>query len=168
MAAALVLGGCSSPQSAPKAAEPQAGVAASTPAGKTMLGDEPASSPSAQAARDVVTRYFAAIDAHDYAAAYALWGNKGADTRGSLQQFKDGITEYSVYKPTVGEPTAIKSREGKQYILVTAAIDVKSRKTGRTAARSGTVMLSRSADPNETDPDKKDWRIWGTDIRKRH
>ncbi len=133
-----------------------------------LLGDEPATSPSAEAAKQVVTQYFALIDAGKYDDAYHLWGNGGADVRGTLKQFTDGIRAYSVYDAKVGEPTAIKSREGKQYILVTATLDVKLRRTGGTAARSGTVMLSRSADPKETAPDKKEWRIWGMDLRVKH
>lgn len=133
-----------------------------------MLGDEPASSPNALAARATVERYFKLIDARDYAAAYAMWGGKGADTRGTLEQFKASFAPYSAYVQKVGEPTAIKATDGKQYILVTATVDVRNRKTGKVAHRDGTVMLRRSADPAETDIDKKEWRIWGTDIRVHH
>ncbi len=163
---AIAMTACSSGNPPADNASPQ--MSAPTVADNSMLGDEPASSASAQAAKEVVTRYFALLDQHDYRAAYALWGNAGADTRGTLAQFAEGIKAYSVYDAKVGEPTAIKSRDGKQYILVTATIDVKSRKNGQTAARSGTVMLSRSADPEETAADKKEWRIWGTDIRVKH
>lgn len=130
-----------------------------------MLGAEPASSPSAVAARQTVERYFTLIDQKNYRDAYLLWGEQGGDTRGTLEKFEATFKPYSEYRQQVGEPTAIKVAEGKQYILVTATIDVKNRKTGKAAHREGTVMLRRSADPKETAPDKKDWRIWGTDIR---
>ena len=133
-----------------------------------MLGEEPATSPSAVQARQTVERYFKLIDAHKYGEAYLLWGDQGRDTRGSPEQFAATFAPYSEYRQTVGEPTAIKVADGRQYILVTATIDVKNKKSGKTAHREGTVMLRRSADPRETAPDKKEWRIWGTDIRVQH
>ncbi|MBY0304566.1 MAG: hypothetical protein K2W86_05380 [Sphingomonas sp.] len=161
---ALVVAGCSAPEGAANNQQMAKAPEAATP-GKKMLGDEPASSPSAIAAKETVDRYFSFIRAGDYDKAYVLWGDRGGDTRGTLKTFSDGFKIYSVFEPVTGEPTAIKMTDGKQYILVTATIDVKNRKKGTTAHREGVVMLRRSADPTETDPEKKEWRIWGVDIR---
>lgn len=158
--------GCTAKQDAAK--EQQKAKAAEAAATAKKPGEEPATSPNAMAAKAVVERYFKLIDAKDYAGAYVLWGDKGGDTRGTLEQFKAGFTPYSVYKPAVGAPTEIKVADGKQYILVTATIDVKNRKKGTTAHREGVVMLRRSMDPAEQDPEKKEWRIWGVDIRVQH
>lgn len=166
----LLVGGLSLAACSPDGAGPSAPAKpepAATSTGR-MLGDEPATSPAAAEARATVDRYFKLLDVGNYDAAYKLWGNRGADTRGTFEQFKASFAPYSEYRQQVGEATAIKATNGKQYILVTAIADVKNRKTGNTAHREGTVMLSRSADPAEVDPDKKEWRIWGTDIRVQH
>lgn len=163
---AFLLGACSG--GAPSANQAAGNASAPAVAPEPSPTTEPATSPNALAAKAVVERYFALIADRNYADAYRLWGNRGGDTRGTLKDFTDGITAYSVYQAKVGDPTMIKSQGGKQYILVETSLDVKARKTGRTAQRSGTMMLSRSADPAETDADKKEWRIWGMDVRTRH
>lgn len=138
---------------------------ASAPTASAQRGDEPATSPSAEAAREVVARYFAMIEAKDYAGAYRLWGNDGADAGGTLDVFEKSFAIYSKYEPIVGKPTEIHAREGMQYVLVEAKLHVENRKTGRTADRSGTVMLRRSANPDDPVKAKRDWQIWGVDLR---
>jgi hypothetical protein len=130
-------------------------------------GDEAADSPSAREARSVVERYFAAVTAKDFRAAHALWGNDGKDSGGSVDDLARSIAIYSRYEPEVGNPTAIRTRDGMQYVLVSAKLFVENRKTGNTASRDGNVMLRRSSNPTETDPTKREWRIWGIDLRVR-
>ncbi len=162
----LLATGCSGTDD--RAREQQKANAAAAAAAKKAPGEEPATSPAALEAKKTVEQYFKFIDAGDYRSAYLLWGDSGADTRGTLEQFAATFAPYSVHKSTVGTPTEIKVSDGKQYILVTGTIDVKNRKTGGTAHREGVVMLRRSANPAEAAPDKKEWRIWGVDIRVHH
>ncbi|MBA4772986.1 MAG: hypothetical protein H2054_07740 [Sphingomonas sp.] len=129
--------------------------------------DDRADSPSAREARLVVERYFAAIAAKDFRSAHALWGNNGKDSGGSADDLARTIAIYSRYEPEVGNPTAIRARDGMQYILVSAKLFVENRKTGNTASRDGNVMLRRSANPDDADIAKRDWRIWGIDLRVR-
>ncbi|MBY0519380.1 MAG: hypothetical protein K2P79_03015 [Sphingomonas sp.] len=138
---------------------------AALPAAAALRGDEPATSPSAVAARDTVARYFAMIDGKDYAGAYRLWGNDGADAGGTIDDFKKTFAIYSKYEPIIGEPTEIHARDGVQYVLVQAKLHVENRKTGKIADRSGTVMLRRSANPDDPVEAKRDWKIWGVDLR---
>jgi len=130
--------------------------------------DEPATSANAQAARAVVEQYFALIGKHDYAAARAQWGNGGADAGGDAKAFADSFAIYSKYGPKVGDPTFVRTREGMQYVSVAVDVDVVFKVNGKMQKRSGAVMLRRSANPNETNPDRKVWRIWGSDIRRKH
>ncbi len=128
-------------------------------------GNEPADSPSARAARDVVERYFKSIEAKDYAAAYRLWGNDGADAGGSLKDFEQTFALYSKYEPEAGAPTEIRARDGMQYVAVAAKLFVENRTNRKTANKSGTVLLRRSVDPADPVASKRDWRIWGVDLR---
>jgi len=134
-------------------------------AAPSQRGNEPADSASAKAARDTVERYFAAIAKKDYATAYRLWGNDGKDSGGTVDAFAASFAPYSKFEPEAGDPTEIRARDGMQYILVTARAHVENRKTGKTAERSGSVALRRSADPNDPVEHKRDWRIWSVDLR---
>lgn len=139
--------------------------AAGTAAADGKRGNEPADSPSARAARDVVERYFKSIEAKDYAAAYRLWGNDGADAGGSLKDFEQTFALYSKYEPEAGAPTEIRARDGMQYVAVDAKLFVENRTNRKTANKSGTVLLRRSVDPADPVASKRDWRIWGVDLR---
>ncbi len=133
-----------------------------------MLGAEPKTSASARAARAIVVRYFNLIKQGDYRGAYLLWGNQGADTRGSVNDFKASFAPYSTYDAVAGEPTDIRVADRQQYVLVAAKLRVIGRKTGRISNRAGSVMLRRSADPKASSADQYAWRIWGVDLRESH
>ena len=132
-----------------------------------MRGDESADSASAKAARDLVEQYFAMIDKRDYAGAYRLWGNGGKDAGGTPEQFAESFAIYSKYEPQAGTASEVHARDGMQYVLVTAKAHVENRKTRKTADREGTVMLRRSGNPNDPVVEKREWRIWGVDLRVR-
>lgn len=135
---------------------------------KGMRGDDTATSESARQAKEVVQHYFDLIGAHRYTDARLLWGDGGVDSKASPAGFADSFAQYSQYQPSVGEPTAVTSRDGMQYVAVTVNVHVKAEATGKQSDLTGSVMLRRSADANEPSADKRDWRIWGTDIRVHH
>lgn len=169
MFSALALAACSPSQPhADTNGSVMANAAAAANAADGMRGNEPADSASARAARDVVARYFALIEDRDYAGAYRLWGNDGADAGGSLKAFEQSFAPYSKYELEVGMPTEIRARGGMQYIAVDAKLFVENRKTRITANRTGSVLLRRSADPADPVEGKRDWRIWGVDLRVRN
>lgn len=159
----VLLAGCS-PQGQPNAAEANAATESFTTAPLAAPEDGP-NSANAQAARKVVEDYFALIGQGKYGEARALWANGGADSGGDAVAFKASFAPYAEYRPKVGAPTFVQSSGASQYIKVAADLEIKFRKDGRVSQRRGTVMLRRSADPRETSPDKKEWRIWGVDIR---
>ena len=160
--AALGLASCGQNASAPKPAPSPSATATGT------RGAAAPNSPDARAAMAAVQTYFKAIKAGDYAAAYAMWTEGGHSAAPSLAEFKASFAPYAEYEPSVGRATAVTVRDGTQFVLVSASAFVKQRGTGATAEREGFVMLRRSADPNDPDPAKRDWRIWATDIRVRH
>lgn len=163
--AAATLAGCTQQSESGNAAAPVLTNGAAPQAG--MRGDESADSASAKAARELVERYFAMIDKRDYAGAYRLWGNGGKDAGGTPQEFAESFAIYSKYEPQAGTASEIHAREGMQYVLVTAKAHVENKKTRKTADREGTVMLRRSTNPDDPVAEKRDWRIWGVDLRAR-
>lgn len=158
----VVMAACS-PGDQPKAGK--AGTAVKPAPAATLPADLPATSPAALQARETVERYFAHIRARQYGDAYRIWDKDGAAAGGTEREFAESFKIYSVYEPKTGEPTAIKTRDGVQYVLVTATTRVKNAKDGRVANRSGTVMLRRPAAAGGSS--EGEWKIWGTDIRAR-
>lgn len=70
------------------------------------------------AARQVVIDYYAAIDARDYAKAYALWSDKGASSGQSFEHFSGGYANTRSVKASVGEPVDDEGAAGSRYIQV--------------------------------------------------
>lgn len=116
----------------------------------------------------MVERYFKALVAKDYHSAYLLWADKGAAVRGTERAFAETFADYAKYDPKTGDPSEIHVRDGVQYVLVSASVDVVHRHNGESWHREGTVALKRSADRAVKDPDMRDWRIWSVDIRVKH
>ena len=72
-----------------------AGVAAAAPAAPPDT--------STQSAVEVLRRYFVAIDARDYAAAYALWASGGAASGQTLEEFAAGFAQTERVRAEIGE-----------------------------------------------------------------
>lgn len=71
----------------------------------------------------VIRRYYAAIDARDYAAAYALWGQRGAASGQTRGQFEEGFTRTAQVKVTIGDNIRIEGGAGSQYATVPVRVD---------------------------------------------
>jgi len=132
-----------------------------------LMGDEPALSPAAAEAKKVVETYFTALREKRYADAWALWRTDGPPIPNAEGKFAKSFAIFSSYDPVAGDPTEIKARDGFQFVVVQAQAKVRIKATGMVKTHSGTVLLKRSANPNEPDPEKRVWRIWGSDIRMR-
>lgn len=130
-----------------------------------MRGPELASSPSAQEAKLVVQLYYTLIAQRRYAAARKLWGQGGAESGGDVAAFAKGFERYAAYASEVGEPTDIKSSDGKQYISVHVTVTAQRKGSTQISTIDGPILLRRASDPTEPDADKRDWRIWGADVR---
>lgn len=171
----LALTAACTPAAAPKqGAEESANSGVSTPADLSadpadkLPGSEPETSPKARAAVILVQQYLDHLAAKRYRAAWRLWGNGGADSKGTAEQFADSFALYADYRGEAVAPTAIRARDGSQYISVAANVHVKLKKNGEEQERSGNVLLRRSMDPKAPPPDGQEWRIWGTDIRPKN
>jgi ketosteroid isomerase-like protein len=75
-----------------------------------------AATPSA--AEDTVRRYYAAVDARDYASAYALWGQDGAASRQTFDAFATGYAKTRTVTAMVGQASAAEGAAGSRFIQV--------------------------------------------------
>lgn len=79
---------------------------------------EPSDAATPAAARQVVVDYYAAIDAGDYAKAYALWSDKGAASGQTFEHFSGGYANTRSVRAIVGEPADEEGAAGSRYIQV--------------------------------------------------
>ena len=70
------------------------------------------------AARQVVVDYYAAIDAGDYAKAYALWSENGAASGQNFEHFSGGYANTRSVRAVVGDPTDEEGAAGSRYVQV--------------------------------------------------
>lgn len=79
------------------------------------------------AARQVVVDYYAAIDAGDYAKAYALWSDDGAASGQTFQHFSGGYANTKFVRAVVGEPVDEEGAAGSRYIQVPVELSALQR-----------------------------------------
>jgi hypothetical protein len=78
---------------------------------------EPRGQTPAQAVA-VVTDYYRAINAHDYARAYAYWDAGGAASGRSFDEFKRSFAGPCDTQVKVGTPTPIEGAAGSRFITI--------------------------------------------------
>lgn len=88
---------------------------------------EPSDAATPAAARRVVVDYYAAIDAGDYAKAYALWSDKGAASGQTFEHFSGGYANTQSVRAIVGEPTDEEGAAGSRYIQVPVELSASQR-----------------------------------------
>lgn len=117
----------SAPTSAPLVT---AAVAASAPAADAApptAAAETSDQATPAAARQVVVDYYAAIDAGDYAKAYALWSDNGADSGQTFEHFSGGYANTRSVRAVVGDPTDEEGAAGSRYIQVPVQLNALQR-----------------------------------------
>jgi hypothetical protein len=114
------------------------------------------------AAEDTVRRYYAAINAKDYAAAYALWGNGGAASRQTYEVFADGYKTTVSVQATVGKALDPEGAAGSRYIQV--PIELSShRSDGGIRHYRGSFTL-RAVMADGATPQQRHWHLDSADI----
>jgi hypothetical protein len=132
------------------------------PAGDSATLDSTAG--GAGAAADVVRRYYAAIAARDFRAAYALWGDSGRASRQSFDDFAAGFRETASVEAEVGAPGRVDPAAGSRYVEV--PVVVTARTTAGEAQRfEGSYVLRRSVVDGAT-PEQRRWHIHSASIRR--
>lgn len=113
------------------------------------------------AAQQKVQEYFALVSSQNYEAAWAMWGLDGKAWGGDVNSFAEFYGKYESFDPQVGEPTEVKTVDGRQYVHVEVKARAKMNTGNRILDLTGKMLLHRDLDEqNETD-----WYIGGMDLR---
>lgn len=138
---------------------------ADAPPTEPMAGDESGdATPGTDAAVEVVRRYYAAINARDYASAHALWGDDGRASGQDAQQFAAGFAATTGVSVQIGAPGGIEGAAGSRYIQVPVTLDAtQADGTHRRYAGSYTLRL---AVVDGATPEQRSWHIASADLRE--
>lgn len=95
-----------------------------------LFGDDAVGTPgcdgnpfSANAAADVVRRYYEAIAARDYATAYSQWGDDGKHSGQTYESFAAGFARTRSVTATIGTASDIEGAAGSLYVTVPITLD---------------------------------------------
>ncbi|MET0655772.1 MAG: hypothetical protein ABWY94_09415, partial [Pseudoxanthomonas sp.] len=109
------------------------------------------------AARQVVIDYYAAIDAGEYAKAYALWSDKGAASGQTFEHFSGGYANTRSVQAVVGDPTDEEGAAGSRYIQVPVQLTARQRDGGE-RRYSGRFTL-RAVVADGANEDQRRWHL---------
>ena len=137
--------------------------AASRAAAESSPASRAAAAESSPAA-DVVRRYYEAIDARDFAAAYALWEGDGAANGQSFDDFAGGFAETADVTVDVGEPGRVEPAAGSWYVEVPVTVRAVT-KRGVEQRFEGTYTLRRTASA-DTGDERPAWRIYSAEMEE--
>jgi len=122
----------------------------------------PNAEPSSADAADVIRRYYAAIDAHDFRSAYALWASDGEASKQTFDQFAAGFDSTRHVSVDAGAPGRVEGAAGSRYVTVPVTVRAETT-TGREQRFVGSYTLRRSVVDGAT-PDQRQWRIYSASI----
>lgn len=120
--------------------------------------------PAAQEAIGVVRDYYAAINARNYAQAFALWSDGGRATGQSPQQFADGFARTNGVSVEVMSPGRIDGAAGSRYIEVPVALST-TQEDGSQRKFVGSYTLRRAV-VDGASTEQRAWRIASADLRE--
>ncbi len=136
-------------------AEPSA-----APAGATPTADE--ATPAA--AEAVVRAYYAAINARDFATAYAQWSDGGAASGQSFEHFRNGYANTASVEAKVGTATGEEGAAGSRYIRVPIELRATQHDGSVRHYRGGFVLRAAMADGASAE--QRRWHLYSADIQR--
>ena len=111
----------------------------------------------------MIRDYYAAIAARDYARAYAHWGDGGAASGQSFEQFRAGFAETAAVAADVGAPGRVEGAAGSRYVSVPVEVHATTT-AGAAQWFRGTYTLRRAVVPGATEEQRR-WHIASADMR---
>jgi hypothetical protein len=105
----------------------------------------------------VVRDYYAAINARDFARAYALWSDGGRSSGQSPQQFAAAFGDVDGIAVQIGEPGDIEAGAGSRFIVVPVAL-ASTRRGGEQRRYRGSYVLRRAM-VDGASAEQRAWRI---------
>lgn len=120
--------------------------------------------PTPEEASAVIRTYYAAINAVDYARAYALWSDGGRASGQSPEQFAAGFGDTAVVMVDIGAPGAVEAAAGSRFIEV--PVSLRAQQTDGSSRRfEGRYVLRRAMVDGASDAQRA-WRIASADLRE--
>lgn len=119
----------------------------------------------AQAAADVLRRYYAAIQAQRYADAYRLWSGDGQASGQTIDDFAVGFASTRSVDVEIGTPGRIEGAAGSRYVAIPVVIRADNAATGPQRFE-GSYVLRRSV-VDGASAAQRAWRISSADLVER-
>ena len=120
--------------------------------------------PTADDAVGVLQAYYAAINARDFAQAYAAWSDGGRSSGQTPEQFAAGFADTARVEAVPGTPGAVDAAAGSRYVEVPVSI-VATHRDGSTHRYQGRYVLRRAVVDGAT-PEQRAWRIASAELRE--
>jgi len=107
---------------------------------------------------DLVRRYYAAIEARDYASAYAMWGDGGRNSKQTYAEFARGFAQTAHVKVTITDPVSIEGAAGSSYAEVRVLVEATTTQ-GATQRFRGAYVARRANDVPGATPEQLRWHF---------
>lgn len=117
-----------------------------------------------EAAADVVRRYYAAIDAHDYATAWSQWGDGGQPGQ-SFETFQRGFAHTRSVKVTIGALKPGDAGAGSIYQPVPVTVDATLDDDTRQHF-TGSYIVRRVNNVDGASPSQLRWHLNSAQLRR--
>jgi len=115
--------------------------------------------------QELVRAYYKAIDEKDYEAAYSAWGDGGARSGQTLQQFKDGFAKTERVVMEIVGPVEIQGAAGSSY--ATVPVVVRADEQGGVRRNfEGRYVVRRANDIPGATPEQLRWHIDSAEVRE--
>jgi hypothetical protein len=111
----------------------------------------------ADAATDVIRRYYAAINARDFRPAYALWSGGGEASGQTFEEFAAGFARTARAQVETGKPGRVEPAAGSRYVEVPVVVRAVT-DSGTEQRFEGTYVLRRSV-VDGASADERRWHI---------
>ncbi|MBN3537123.1 hypothetical protein [Sphingomonas pseudosanguinis] len=129
-----------------------------------LLGNDAATTPgcsvdsrSDAAAAGVVRRYYAAINAHDYATAWQQWGPDGRPGQ-RFADFQKGFADTRATRVTIGRTGPSEGAAGSVYATIPVTVDAQL-DNGRQQRFTGQYVVRRVNDVDGSSAEQRRWHI---------
>lgn len=139
--------------------------------GCSLLGDAAAGTPecgqrpsSAEAAADVIRRYYEAIAARDYATAYSQWRADGEGSGQSYDDFSKGFARTRTTTATLGPPGEVEGAAGSLYVTIPVTLDAVL-EDGTRQRFSGAYVLRMINGVDGATAEQLRWKIASATLR---
>lgn len=119
---------------------------------------------TAQDALAVLRRYYAAINAADFAGAYAAWGDGGRAGGQTLGQFADGFGSTQGVSVQFGDPGRVDAGAGQRHIEIPVTLEARQG-DGSIRRYRGSYILQRTV-ADGASPEQGQWHIAAASLRE--